>query len=70
MRRCSKGLPLPFVFNQAWSLLLAAAICSPVVKAQELSSEVASFIDQRCSSCHNDEDKKGGLDLTALVRAH
>ena len=24
-----------------------------------------SMIDNRCSSCHNDEDKKGGLDLTS-----
>ena len=30
-----------------------------------LPDAVMSLIDNRCSSCHNDEDKKGGLDLTA-----
>ena len=28
--------------------------------------KVAAFIDQRCADCHDDEEKKGGLDLTAL----
>ncbi len=29
-------------------------------------AEVAAFTDRHCSSCHNDVDKEGGLDLTSL----
>ena len=29
-------------------------------------SEIRDFTDRHCSSCHNDVDKEGGLDLTAL----
>jgi len=28
--------------------------------------KAADFIDNNCSSCHNDVDKTGGLDLTSL----
>jgi hypothetical protein len=31
-----------------------------------LEAEVADFTDRHCSSCHNDVDKEGGLDLTSL----
>jgi hypothetical protein len=33
------------------------------------SDQVAAFTDQYCSSCHNDVDKEGGLDLTTLNMA-
>ena len=32
-------------------------------------NEVLAFTDRYCSSCHNDVDKEGGLDLTALKYA-
>jgi mono/diheme cytochrome c family protein len=32
-------------------------------------AEVAVFTDRHCSSCHNDVDKEGGLDLTSLAYA-
>lgn len=34
--------------------------------AAEPPAPVLTMIDNRCSSCHNDEDKDGGLDLTTL----
>ncbi len=30
------------------------------------ADELAAFTDRHCSSCHNDVDKEGGLDLTTL----
>jgi hypothetical protein len=30
------------------------------------AEELAAFTDRHCSSCHNDVDKEGGLDLTSL----
>ncbi|MEO7412925.1 MAG: hypothetical protein ABIZ81_06170, partial [Opitutaceae bacterium] len=27
---------------------------------------IADFADKHCSSCHNEADKEGGLDLTSL----
>lgn len=30
-------------------------------------AEVLDFTDRHCSSCHNDVDKEGGLDLTNLT---
>src|SRR3954464_11215535 len=29
-------------------------------------ADVAAFTDRYCSSCHNDVDKEGGLDLTSF----
>jgi Protein of unknown function (DUF1592)/Protein of unknown function (DUF1588)/Protein of unknown function (DUF1585)/Protein of unknown function (DUF1587)/Protein of unknown function (DUF1595)/Planctomycete cytochrome C len=34
--------------------------------AQAFPEEVAAFTDRHCSSCHNDVDKEGNLDLTSL----
>ena len=34
--------------------------------AAEPPAPVQTMIDDRCSACHNDEDKKGGLDLTTF----
>ena len=48
-----------------FALVLATLL--GVSRAATLPSGVDAFIDQRCSSCHNEEDKKGGLDLAALV---
>jgi hypothetical protein len=30
-------------------------------------ADVAAFTDRYCSSCHNDVDKEGGLDLTTMA---
>jgi hypothetical protein len=40
----------------------------PVVRAAESfnEAEAQAFTDRYCSSCHNDVDKEGGLDLTSL----
>jgi mono/diheme cytochrome c family protein len=32
-----------------------------------LPESARNFIDDRCSACHDDEEKKGGLDLTSLA---
>jgi hypothetical protein len=52
-------------------LLLATALACAAVplarSAQALpEADIAAFTDRHCSSCHNDVDKEGGLDLTSL----
>jgi hypothetical protein len=54
------------------SLLLVAGVFAvavlthqPVVAAS-ISEELATFTDRHCSSCHNDVDKEGGLDLSSV----
>jgi hypothetical protein len=49
---------LPWLALGLASAPLGAAV--PVFKADD-------FTDQYCSACHNDDDKKGGLDLTTLA---
>lgn len=51
--------------NRPALLALCFALSLPAA-AVELPAPVAAMIDTRCSACHNDEDKKGKLDLTAL----
>jgi len=51
----------------AFSLALASAL--PGRAATVGVPDLAAFTDRHCSSCHNDVDKEGGLDLTALVFA-
>src|SRR5262245_38012722 len=52
--------------------LLPSAICaslglaSSVFAAQPVTPDFFTFTDKYCSSCHNDVDKDGGLDLTSL----
>src|SRR6185436_10245935 len=51
---------------------LLAALCAlaPSLRAAAFSeADLAGFTDRYCSSCHNDVDKEGGLDLTALKYA-
>ena len=38
----------------------------PAATALATADTLASFTDRYCSSCHNDVDKEGGLDLTTL----
>ena len=47
--------------------VLRAAAAAPAPAA--LDSTLADFTDRHCSSCHNDVDKEGGLDLTSLTYA-
>jgi mono/diheme cytochrome c family protein len=58
------GMPLPSVRPlAALAFLFALAATGRAVVISEVTE---AFIDQRCSSCHNPEDKKGGLDLGAV----
>ncbi|MSU23119.1 MAG: DUF1592 domain-containing protein [Opitutus sp.] len=50
-----RGLPLALGLAAFAPLHAAAPAFNP-----------AAFTDQYCATCHNDEDKKGGFDLTAL----
>jgi hypothetical protein len=34
--------------------------------AQSIEADLFAFTDKHCSSCHNDVDKEGGLDLTTM----
>src|SRR5215217_8463543 len=45
-------------------VLLSASFASAAQNFPE--DDVAEFTDRHCSSCHNDVDKEGGLDLTSL----
>ena len=48
---------------------LAIASCVLPIRGAALpdAQELAGFTDRHCSSCHNDVDKEGGLDLTTLT---
>ena len=47
--------------------LLAAALFGTVALRAALPPAILDYTDKYCSSCHNDEDKKGRLDLTSLT---
>ena len=51
--------------NRPASAFFFAALAA-VAAAAELPAPVQTMIDDRCSACHNEEDKKGALDLTSL----
>jgi hypothetical protein len=56
--------------RSAMNRLAFIAICSALplpALAAELPAPVAAMVDVRCSACHNEEDRKGNLDLTALA---
>ncbi|HRE83410.1 MAG TPA: DUF1588 domain-containing protein [Opitutaceae bacterium] len=42
-------------------------VATSVVLAEPLPERWGQFIDNHCASCHNDVDKKGGLDLTEVA---
>src|SRR3954465_3848809 len=54
-----------------WSALAAAVLIayatSPAGRAAQADTDRVAFTDKYCSSCHNDVDKEGGLDLTTLT---
>ncbi len=43
-----------------------AALVPSLRAASEIDNDALAFLDRHCSSCHNDVDKEGGLDLTSL----
>jgi Protein of unknown function (DUF1592)/Protein of unknown function (DUF1588)/Protein of unknown function (DUF1585)/Protein of unknown function (DUF1587)/Protein of unknown function (DUF1595)/Planctomycete cytochrome C len=49
----------------AMALLVGPSFCD----AQSADTEIFGFTEEYCSSCHNDVDKAGGLDLTTLKYA-
>src|SRR5687768_4769177 len=46
--------------------LLLVLVSSLAAAPAFSEANVAAFTDRYCSSCHNDVDKEGGLDLTSL----
>ena len=67
MCRVPDGLPLPLVIFRTWFLVCASVAFIAPLHADPVPATVEEFIDHRCSSCHNDEDRKGNLDLGSLV---
>jgi mono/diheme cytochrome c family protein len=54
---------LPYVALAATAFVTPSAAAA----AQGFNeAEAQAFTDRYCSSCHNDVDKEGGLDLTSL----
>ncbi len=49
------------------ALVAAILACGAVVRAAPPPPATAAFIEQHCAGCHDDVEKKGGLDLTALA---
>jgi hypothetical protein len=59
---------VPLVSHSSFlSLALLIAVAAGPVRAAGLSEDAIGFVDRHCSSCHNDVDKEGGLDLTTLA---
>lgn len=57
---------LSAIFRLGGALGGFAALTMRPAQAAAVPEAVAGMIDNRCSSCHNDEDKDGELDLTSL----
>src|SRR5262245_29878676 len=53
------------LLSAALPLAAAAAFAAPAA-APLLPAKVDAFIENRCADCHDSDEKKGGLDLTAL----
>src|SRR5580658_978750 len=49
-----------------WTGIAAAFLALCPLRADTVPPRVATFIDDRCANCHDDDEKKGGLDLTSL----
>jgi len=61
----SLRLGLVLLVTSHWSLVTAAPAAAPAPAA--LPKPVAALIDLHCADCHDAQEKKGGLDLTALT---
>lgn len=55
-----------FVNAARLPILVLGLMPGPIADAAQLPKEVVEFIETRCLDCHNANEKKGGLDLTAL----
>ena len=61
--------PMPFISRRRLGALSAFAfLATQALQAAPAfpEADVAAFTDRYCSSCHNDVDKEGGFDLSAL----
>ena len=47
--------------------LLGHVVLSAAPAKHELTAPAQAFIEDHCASCHDDTEKKGGLDLTSLT---
>ncbi len=56
----------PSLFPRVALLSCALALGALSARAAPPSAETQAFIDAHCAKCHDDIEKKGGLDLTAL----
>jgi hypothetical protein len=70
MALLSSVLPLTFsswraVGTQAFAVCLALGVS--VLRGSPPPGSAQAFIETHCASCHDDVEKKGGLDLTALA---
>ena len=55
------------LFTRGFMASLLATASTALIPAATLSDGTTFFLDRQCSSCHNDVDKEGGLDLTTLA---
>ena len=51
---------------RAFALTLSVLSVAVVRAAPELPAPLRTFVEERCVDCHDEIEKKGGLDLTAL----
>src|SRR5262249_30541041 len=65
-----KSLPLKMTTRipQAWAFCLAALLAGAPLCFSENLRELTPFLSKHCLECHDSENKKGGLDLSALKR--
>lgn len=49
-----------------WRACVVALVVGQALRAAPVPAAVDALIEQRCASCHDDVEKKGGLDLTGL----
>jgi len=61
--------PLAGVWLTVAALLAFGSAAAGLRAAGFPEAQVFEFTDRHCSSCHNDVDKEGGLDLTSLTYA-
>ena len=63
-----RSIPVCFGWLAAVALAFGSDSIASAASAPDFDT-ITSFADRYCSSCHNDVDKEGGLDLTTLPMA-
>ena len=61
---------IDFASRQAVGVFLFAFLAAPVLAAEnapQIQDGIVLFVDNNCLDCHDAEQKKGGLDLSALA---